>query len=116
MTTGCAWVVEAYGCNAQHLTDCRRFEALFDALIADLDLHPVGEPVWHQFPPPGGITGFAVLAESHVACHSFPEHGSLCLDIFCCRPRAEWNFDGELRERFGAERVNVRRLDRPLAP
>jgi S-adenosylmethionine decarboxylase len=114
MTTGCAWIVEAYGCAAQHLTDCRRFEALFDALITDLNLHPVAEPVWHQFPPPGGITGFAVLAESHLACHSFPEHGTLCLDLFCCRPRDGWEFEAELRERFGATSVTVRRLDRPL--
>ena len=109
---GTEWVIEAHGCPPDHLRDCRRFEQLFDALIGELDLHPVADPVWHQFPPPGGLTGFAVLAESHLACHSFPENGTLCLDLFCCRPRPDWEFEKELRERFGAVSVTVRKLDR----
>ena len=54
-----------------------------------------------------------LLAESHLTVHTFPEHGSLCINLFCCRPRPEWDFGGELRARLGAERVTVRALERP---
>lgn len=79
-----------------------------------MHLHPVSDPVWHQFPHTGGITGLALLAESHIACHTFPEHGSLCLNVFCCKPRPDWDFESYLEERFGAANVRVRRIERPF--
>jgi S-adenosylmethionine decarboxylase len=113
---GSEWVVEAYGCDPAALGDIVTLQALFAEMIRDLDLHPVAEPIWHRFPPPGGITGLCALAESHLACHSFPEHGSLCLNLFCCRPRREWNFHPALERLLGASSVKVRRLERAYAP
>ena len=86
---GTEWIIEAYGCEPEVLRDVTRLRQLFDRLIADLHLTPVAAPVWHTFPAPGGITGFIVLAESHLACHTFPEFGSICVNVFCCRPRAD---------------------------
>jgi S-adenosylmethionine decarboxylase len=111
--SGCEWVVEAHGCDPAALANLSRLRAVFAELIADLDLHPVGRTTWHQFPAPGGITGLTLLSESHLACHTFPEHGSLCLNLFCCRRRADWDFAGRLRHHLGAASVTVRRLDRP---
>ena len=82
-------------------------QALFARLIADLDLHPCGDGQWHQFPDSGGITGVDMLSESHLACHSFPEYGTLCLNLFCCRPRPDWDFAEQLR------RSSARRRPRP---
>jgi len=38
----------------------------------------------HHFTPNGGISGVAVLAESHITVHSWPEHGYCALDVFMC--------------------------------
>ncbi len=110
---GVEWVVEAYACETRALADPERLRRLFARLIGELSLRPVGETRWHQFPGAGGITGLCLLAESHLACHTFPEHGSLCLNLFCCRPRAEWDFEANLRREMGARTVRVRRLERP---
>jgi S-adenosylmethionine decarboxylase len=109
---GCEWVVEARGCNPETLRDLPLLRSLFRDIIDDLDLHAVLDPAWHQFAGAGGITGMVVLRESHLACHTFPEYRSICLNLFCCRPRTDWDFAAELGRRLGAEHVQVRRIER----
>jgi S-adenosylmethionine decarboxylase len=111
--SGIEWVVEAFGCSSQSLRDTGALQSFFDNIIREMKLRPVGATQWHQFPGTGGITGLCLLAESHLACHTFPEHGSLCLNLFCCVPRAEWDFETVLRQLFDAHSVSVRRLQRP---
>jgi S-adenosylmethionine decarboxylase len=38
----------------------------------------------HRFEPNGGISGVAVLAESHISIHTWPERGYAALDVFMC--------------------------------
>ncbi len=38
----------------------------------------------HHFEPNGGVSGVAVLAESHISIHTWPERGYAALDIFMC--------------------------------
>lgn len=110
--TGIEWVIEAYGCRTEGLRNLETIKTLFARIIDELDLHPCGDAQWQQFPQSGGITGICLLSESHLACHTFPEFSSLCLNLFCCRPRPAWDFEACLRQMLGAETVNVRRLER----
>ena len=112
---GMEWVVEAFGCDDARLADSDVLAALVDEMVVALDLTVVTPPQWHRFPYPGGITGLVLLAESHLAVHTFPEHRSLCLNLFCCRPRPEWDFGAGLARAVGATRVVVRPLARVYA-
>lgn len=111
--TGTEWIVEAYGCSPHLLSSLDTVKALFARIVRDLGLHPCGETQWRQFPQSFGITGLCLLSESHLACHTFPEYGSVCLNLFCCRPRTEWDFSRNLQQFFGALKVTVRKLERP---
>jgi S-adenosylmethionine decarboxylase len=113
--TGVEWVIDVRGCDAARLTDRATLAELFDGIVGDLALQVVGAPVWHVFPVTGGITGLCLLSESHIAVHTFPEHGSLCLNVFCCRPRAAWDADARLRRHLGASDIDVTRIDRNYA-
>ena len=109
---GDEWIVEAFGCDAERLADRASLAALIDRMVNELGLRPIGAGQWHVFPAPGGITGMLLLAESHLTVHTFPEHRSLCLNLFCCTPRPTWPFAERLAEMIGAERVAVRHVDR----
>jgi S-adenosylmethionine decarboxylase len=113
--SGQEWIVEAYGCHQAGLANLTKLRGLFADLVRALALRPVGDALWHQFPHTGGVTGLWLLAESHLACHTFPEHQSICLNVFCCQPRPDWDFSGYLQREFGASLVNVRRMERPYA-
>jgi len=67
ISSGCEWIVEAHHCDAGLVSDLDALRALFERLIEEMSLHPIGETLWHQFPG-GGITGLALLQESHIAC------------------------------------------------
>ena len=109
---GVEWVVDAQGCGAESLQNVDLLRTLFHRIVSEMDLRTVGETHWHQFPGTGGVTGLCLLSESHLACHTFPEYGSLCLNLFCCVARQEWNFEKYLTEMFSATSVQVRRVVR----
>jgi S-adenosylmethionine decarboxylase len=113
---GIEWIIEAHGCAPELLRDLNTLRRLFERLIEDLELRPVGETQWHQFPKAGGITGLCLLAESHLTVHTFPEFQSLCLNLFCCVPRAEWDFSSQLAHIVHASSVTVRSVARPYVP
>lgn len=114
MIVGTEWLIEATGCETERLRDINLLSKLFQRIISDLNLQVVGEPVWHRFPTPGGVTGFALLSESHLACHTYPEYDLATVNLYCCRERPEWNWGEGLRELLGATDVRVRAIERAL--
>lgn len=61
----------------------------------------------HHFTPNDGISGVAVLAESHISIHSWPESGYAALDIFMCGDAKPHLAVEVLRERFKPARIAV---------
>lgn len=112
LTVGTEWLIEASGCDAEALRDVGRLRAVFARAVRELGLRVVGEPLWHKFPGEGGATGLALLTESHLACHTYPEFGVATFNLYCCRERPEWPWAERLREMIGAAEVSVRSVSR----
>ena len=78
------------------------------ATVLDVRLHGFGDG--------GGITGVAILAESHISLHTWPERGYIALDIFLCGARDAGPALEILRNRLKPERFAVSRHLRGQAP
>lgn len=63
----------------------------------------------HKFSPQG-VSGVAVLAESHISVHTWPEIGYGAFDVFMCGEAQPWNAVEVLRQTFNAGEVRVKEL------
>ena len=111
MIVGTEWLIEATGCDRDALRDEATIRKVFTDVIADLGLRSVGS-VWHKFPGEGGVTGLIALTESHLACHTYPEHSTATFNLYCCRTRPEWDWESELTSTLGASAVSVTKVER----
>ena len=68
--------------------------------------------VFHTFSP-HGVSGVVVIAESHVAIHTWPEHDYAAVDIFSCGTTLDHGAIRDwIRDGLHAERVESRELTR----
>ncbi|NYT61303.1 polyamine aminopropyltransferase [Alcaligenaceae bacterium] len=74
-------------CDSSLLTNAQILAELCRTHTADSGLTLVAEK-WHTFPDfegePGGVTGMLLLAESHLAVHTWPERNGVTLDVYVC--------------------------------
>lgn len=114
---------DLHGCAAGRavMTEPEALRALCLAAVAAAGLTPVGE-LFHRFTPvvpgaPAGITGVVLLAESHLAVHTWPEQAAVTLDVYVCNLGADNSARARtllaaLEDAFGARRAERHELVR----
>ena len=80
-------LVELYGCDRARLDDEEFLRAHGEAAAAAMRATVVAVHS-HRFEPVG-VSVVVVLAESHLALHTWPEHGTASVDIFVCSPQTD---------------------------
>jgi S-adenosylmethionine decarboxylase len=76
-------LADLYGVTAERLDDVELLRRCLESAARECRLTPVAPAALHRFPG-GGVTGFLMLAESHIALHTYPELRYMALDIFSC--------------------------------
>ena len=108
-------LLELNGCNPKLLNDVKRVEEIMVAGAKIAKATIVGTH-FHQFSP-HGISGIVVIAESHVAIHTWPEHGYAAVDIFTCGDTLQPEVAAEfLVEKFQARNPSLFEMKRGLIP
>jgi len=111
-------IADGYGAPAHLLSDIDLVHRFLDETPDLIGMTKVMPPYAFRYrgkvPEDWGISGFVIIAESHIAIHTFPDRGFLSLDIFSCR-----GFDAILalafcRRQFGVFRIDHRIIDRGL--
>jgi S-adenosylmethionine decarboxylase proenzyme len=106
-------LVEFHGCNKEKINDLKFVES---AMIgaAEYAKATVVDGVFHKFNP-HGISGVVVIAESHLAIHTWPEYGYAAVDLFTCGEEVDpWDSFFYLNKKFEAESNTTMELKRGL--
>jgi S-adenosylmethionine decarboxylase len=108
-------MIDGYGGNPAKLNDLALVRQVLDELPERMAMTKVLPPMVQRFGdqgPNAGITGVVIIAESHIAIHTFPERGFLSADIFSCRAFEPSPALAFLTERFEIQRYATRFINR----
>ena len=98
-------MMELFGCDQEEINSRKFLHLIIKSAVKKAGLTNLGSR-FHQFDPQG-VTGFTLLAQSHISLHTWPEYGYVVLDIFTCgdQEQAE-SLAGHFLERLRPERIN----------
>ena len=108
--------VDGYGGSAEALADKRVVSAFLDAYPDRIGMTRIAQPhiTVHEAenPDDSGISGFVLIAESHISIHTFPRRRFAWVDVFSCK-----GFESEpaldfIQQTFQLERMETRFLER----
>lgn len=82
--------LDGYGGSLERLNELGGVRAWLDALPAKLGMAKLADPVLVHVgrmsdKDPGGLTGFVLIAESHISIHTFPARGFVSADVYTCQ-------------------------------
>jgi len=109
-------MLDGYGCDRAKLEDLNLIYRILEELPNRIGMTRIMPPYVFKYSgvraEDWGISGFVLIAESHISIHTFPEKNFVSVDIFSCK-----EFDSEaaseyLKAAFEMEKVESNMLDR----
>ena len=83
-------MLDGYGCEQGKLADLEHIYKVLDEFPVEIGMTKIMPPYVFKYsglkPEDWGVSGFVLIAESHISIHTFPEKKFLSLDIFSCKP------------------------------
>ncbi len=81
-------LLDFHGCRTEVLANAETLRPLALEAVRQAGGTIVTD-IFHGFSP-HGVSGVIVIAESHVAIHTWPEHGFAAVDVFSCSPKLDF--------------------------
>ena len=102
-------ILEMWGC--QNLESVDTAERALREMVAALDVNMLDLKVYPFSPV--GVTGIAIVSESHLVIHTWPEYGYAAVDVFTCgAPRDPKDAVEVLRRHYQPEHIGVMEINR----
>jgi len=97
--------------NGEIVEDVSRMKKILVAAVKKANNTPL-EIIIHKFQPQG-MTGIVLLAESHIAIHTWPEFNYIALDIYTCGDKGNPMKSLEyLKKEFKPKKVKIKKIKR----
>ena len=111
-------LIDGYGGDPAKLWDSQGLKRFLDEYPPTLNMTKLCEPQVLTYRGPKvedhGISGFVVIAESHISFHTFPNRGYVNIDVFSCKSFDSDRVVCDVRKLFGLSEVRTWLLDRGL--
>lgn len=109
-------MLDGYGCDPEVLQDINGIYNFLDEYPQEMEMTKIMPPYVFRYngtvPEDWGISGFVLIAESHISLHTFPEKRYLSLDMFSCKPFDTDKAVAAVKERFRIQKCEINVLDR----
>ena len=115
-TFGLHLTLDIENCSPDKLVDNKFIYDLLNSMPGKFSMSKMTLPyvVWwkDKWAKTPGLSGFVMIAESHISVHTFPEQRYAFFDIFSCR-----HFDAKpiidfIKKEFGSNKVTVHTIER----
>jgi len=83
-------MLDGYGADPEVLSNKELLTAMLTEIPHKIGMHTISTPLVVEVGPlnrkdPGGLSGFVLIAESHLSFHTFPKRGFVTIDMYTCQ-------------------------------
>jgi S-adenosylmethionine decarboxylase len=113
-------IIDGYGGDPNQLSDENEVRVILDRYPEMMGMTKITQPKVIRYngtkPEDWGVSGYVMIAESHISLHTFPERRLVWADIFSCKDFDSTLVLEDLKQRFQLEHMDVTSLERNLEP
>ena len=103
-------LIDGYGGRNETLADPEFLREFLDSFPSAIGMIKISTPsvVEYEAPTPedSGISGFVIIAESHISVHTFPHRSYVNIDIFSCKTFDSDSVLTDIKAHFQLHKVN----------
>lgn len=111
-------IIDGYGGDPDQLADENVVRAILDRYPSEMGMTKIAPPTVVRYkgskPEDQGVSGYVMIAESHISMHTFPERCIIWADVFSCRDFDAAPIVEDLKQRFRLREIQVSILPRGL--
>ena len=111
-------IIDGFGGDADMMWDTERLRSFLDEYPSNLGMTKITVPEVLEYhgpnPSDGGISGFVIIAESHISVHTFPHRDYVNIDVFSCKSFDHEQALADAQSLFNLTQVKSWLLDRGL--
>ncbi|MBI4298593.1 MAG: adenosylmethionine decarboxylase [Chloroflexi bacterium] len=111
-------IIDGYGADYEKMQDVDLVYRFLDECPSSIGMTKITQPhvITYHGPKPEdwGVSGFVIIAESHISVHTFPERGYINIDVFSCKEFDSEAAVQEIRGVFSLSEMKVWTLERGL--
>ena len=109
-------VIDGFGGDSDTLQDTELVREFLDRHPGEIGMTKIAQPQVYTYtgkkPDDWGVSGFVLIAESHISVHTFPERGYINVDLFSCKFFDSSRSTDIVKKTFRLSDVETRVLER----